>query len=458
MVFSRFMHRFERNGVSAWYHSLRMVPVYMPASFAGELSRRIGSGADDKPLDMPWAAYLTRLQDAKIIVPDAAYDGLVLHHIRESIDPPHVEIAYFILSEACNCNCSYCFVKHDMGEGFTPHAMTPEVAHAAIDTYARLIDQQENGKKIVLFGGEPLLNVPVIKDIVKTVEDYKTHKRLPADLGISLLTNGTLLTDELAAYFQKHTVGIGISIDGNEAVNDAVRVFASGGGTYRSIIRGIETAKRHGCGFSVSVTVAETGIEHFDSTMAQIDALGVKEVVVNMLFDNEASDKSGYTEQAADFMLRAYAHLRANGINEERVTRKMNAFTNAQVYPFDCCAAGAKQIIVAPDGAIGICHSQLGTRTDFTGSVFDPAFDPKNDGAFMEWSKRTPLNMPECLPCPALGICGGGCPVAARKKQGSIWNLDERFCVHAKKTLEWLIWDLFEKIKNESKGEKYGIA
>jgi uncharacterized protein len=76
--------------------------------------------------------------------------------------------------------------------------------------------------------------------------------------------------------------------------------------------------------------------------------------------------------------------------------------------------------------------------------VRDPAFDPARDPVFLEWNKRTPLNIPECQGCYALGICGGGCPFNARKQYGTIWDIEERFCIHAKKTLEWLVWDFFD--------------
>jgi len=54
--------------------------------------------------------------------------------------------------------------------------------------------------------------------------------------------------------------------------------------------------------------------------------------------------------------------------------------------------------------------------------------------------------MPECHSCEALGVCGGGCPMYAEDLGGSIWSLDKRFCIHAKMTLEWMIWDLYDKI------------
>lgn len=52
----------------------------------------------------------------------------------------------------------------------------------------------------------------------------------------------------------------------------------------------------------------------------------------------------------------------------------------------------------------------------------------------------------ECLSCPALAVCGGGCPYGAMLKYGSIWNIDRRFCIHSKEALEWLIWDLYDKV------------
>jgi uncharacterized protein len=48
-----------------------------------------------------------------------------------------------------------------------------------------------------------------------------------------------------------------------------------------------------------------------------------------------------------------------------------------------------------------------------------------------------------------LGICGGGCPMHAEKNTGSLWGLDSRFCVHAKATLEWLIWDVYNHMGKE---------
>lgn len=130
--------------------------------------------------------------------------------------------------------------------------------------------------------------------------------------------------------------------------------------------------------------------------------------------------------------------------------RKVDSFVKSEIYAFDCGAAGGGQIVIAPDGQVGICHGYLGSRKHFATTVDDETFDPRNDPVFIEWSRRSPLNMDACRECPALGICGGGCPLNADFEEGSIWGLDKRFCVHCKTTLEWLIWDLYKQMINKT--------
>ncbi len=58
--------------------------------------------------------------------------------------------------------------------------------------------------------------------------------------------------------------------------------------------------------------------------------------------------------------------------------------------------------------------------------------------------------MPECMNCNALAVCGGGCGASAEVQFGSKWKVDKRVCPHSLKTLEWMIWDLFDNISNNN--------
>jgi len=122
--------------------------------------------------------------------------------------------------------------------------------------------------------------------------------------------------------------------------------------------------------------------------------------------------------------------------------RKAHSFINREPIFADCGVIG-NQIVVAPDGQIGVCQDFVKPRQYFKGSVYDDNYDPITSGLFSEWCRRSPFFMEKCFDCEALGICGGGCPASAELKTGCRWNIDERICFHSKLSLEWLIWDTY---------------
>jgi len=455
MIFSRFVSCFERNDVICLYNSLRIKPVYLSKHLYAKVKTFIQNTEYVNRQDTYLQNIVSVLQDSKIIVENSEYDDSVMSRLRNQIGLPNVKLAYFILTENCNYNCEYCFIKHEMPKDYKPITMSTETARAALETYARLIDDQEDDKLIIFYGGEPLLNWEVLKYTVDKLEEFKTQNKIPKDVKISMVTNGSLITVEMAKYFKEHNIGLGISIDGMESVTDAYRKTINNDKTYEITRKGIKIAQEAGCDVSLSVTISKETIKQFDSTMDLI----IKEIDVKSLGFNilmyDGNDDIVYSNQAAEYIINAFKIFRELGIYEDRIMRKVNSFTKGQSNLFDCAASGANQIVIAPDGKIGICHSYLGTRTYFVGNVYDNSFDPSKEPVFLEWNKRTPINMPECQDCCVLGICGGGCPVNAQKKYGSIWKLDDRFCIHAKKTLEWLIWDLYEHMSNSNlSGEK----
>jgi len=132
------------------------------------------------------------------------------------------------------------------------------------------------------------------------------------------------------------------------------------------------------------------------------------------------------------------------GVYEDRIMRKAKSFMNKRIHAYDCQALGA-QLVCSPDGQLGICHEGIGTKQFFFDKV-SKKFDFHNNVIIKEWKQRTPLNMPQCFACPAIGICGGGCVYGSWLRNGSIWSVDDRFCIHSLTTLKWLIWDLFTNL------------
>jgi uncharacterized protein len=152
-------------------------------------------------------------------------------------------------------------------------------------------------------------------------------------------------------------------------------------------------------------------------------------------------NSTDYYREATKLLLQAFRRFRDEGIFEDRIMCKVRACAEAKPYPFDCAACGGAQVVVAPDGQVGICHALLGKRETFVGTMNDPGFFPEDHPVWAEWSRRSPLNMPECKDCWCLGICGRGCPVNG---SSGIWGMDKGFCIHAQTILEWLIWDVYQ--------------
>ncbi|MEA1936639.1 MAG: SPASM domain-containing protein [Patescibacteria group bacterium] len=453
LFLSRYAHFFKQRSVVACYHSLRMMPVYIPATLLPIVNKFEG-GADSQGLlsfvdlenQETFFRAVDALENAKVLIQDPAEDEKAIDYFMDLLGKPYPHLAYFILTERCNFRCNYCFVKNNNPLG----NMTKEVALKGLDFFCRLIakdpEQFDLEKTIVFYGGEPLLNWSVFETLLSKIKDYIKSGKLPQETTLNLVTNGSLLNRKIARILRDHNVQISISIDGDDSATNSSRIYANGESVYQDIKRGFQICKEAGMDIGASCTLSEASIHNFDTTLrVLLDECEVTNLGLNLMISGEEKMNNGYNERAAKFILDAFQVFRKRGVYEDRIMRKANAFIERTVWPFDCGATGGNQIVIAPDGDVGVCHGFVGKKKYFPTSVYDNDFDISKDKDFKEWSMRSPLNMPECQDCFALGICGGGCPYQSELETGSIWELDKRFCVHAKMTLEWLIWDLFRQ-------------
>ncbi|NEQ38012.1 MAG: SPASM domain-containing protein [Okeania sp. SIO3I5] len=459
---SNFTHVLERGDVSALYNSLKVTPVFVDSDLV-PLIKDFGEGKTAREVidvvDSEKKQQLTNLipalNEGKILVDAESTDRKILEWFQGHYTDinPYVSLAYFILTDNCNFGCKYCFVESRMSQGYRFTHMTRETAQKGMDMFCRLIsldpDLFPEEKTILLYGGEPLLNLSTIQYILETVRERMKDGRLPEKTVVSMVTNGSLITPKIAKLLKTYNVNVAVSLDGDKSVTNSCRQYQDGKPVYDDVIKGIQILKREGVELGISCTMSQQCIDNFDHTLDLIiNELSVDSLGFNIVMTGSGYKiLDGYNEKAAQSLIKAFQIFRKHNIVEDRVMRKVDSFVKQQVYPFDCGAAGGGQIVMAPDGEVGICHGYLGDRKYFTTTVDDTTFNPGSNPVFQEWSKRSPLNMKECENCIALGICGGGCPLSADYETGSIWGLDSRFCVHSKMTLEWLIWDLFEQMQ-----------
>ena len=143
----------------------------------------------------------------------------------------------------------------------------------------------------------------------------------------------------------------------------------------------------------------------------------------------------------------AYKESRISGLYIEHVIRRVRPFIFKKRRIKDCPACGSK-IVISANGDIGLCEGFIGSGHYFDGNINEE--DITQNKIFHEWNKRTPFLIEECFDCPAISICGGGCPYNAYTKYGNINNFDDKTCATSKFILEWLIWDLFELLGKET--------
>lgn len=457
---SRYAHCFDLGDSVALYHSLRMKPVYLKKDAYEGLQAWLVSpfcnDYSDAPDELKTA--VDELVKYKILNHSEEDDNKVLQFVKSRIPTPAINVCYMITSEQCNLACKYCFLGNNdecKRSNFSLENMSKETADKAIEFFIKQIklsglDKEEDNKPAIIFyGGEPLVNYDVLVYIAEKINALRDVEKCVKNMELSMVSNGLLLTEERALKLKELGVAIAISVDGFTEEANSMRVDVAGNNVFNKILKTLDMCKKVGVDVSLSVTLSEETIKSTKDILELVDKYGVTSFGFNiMMSDENFVLPQEYNEKAAQFIIDEFVELRKRGIYEDRIMRKLKSFTKSQVYFSDCAATGGGQIVIAPNGQVGICHGCLHNKQYFVSYVDDETFDATKHKDFIEWSQLTPVNKEECQDCAALGICGGGCPINAMhlKKGNTIHDLDERFCAHAKLTLEFLIKDLYRII------------
>ena len=140
------------------------------------------------------------------------------------------------VTNQCNLACTYCYefgadkIATQTGK---PKYMTPETARAAVDFLLESAKGRD-AVHVTFFGGETLMNFKLLRDVVGYADARAAESG--RRVTYSLTTNATLLTDPIIDFLAEHAVGVTVSIDGPEEMQDARRVYKSGKGSYAVIV------------------------------------------------------------------------------------------------------------------------------------------------------------------------------------------------------------------------------
>ncbi len=340
------------------------------------------------------------------------------------------------VTNQCNLSCTYCYEYGedklvDTQASTQPRFMSEETARASVDFMLR-----ESGTNrvahLTFFGGETLLNFPVLKSTLSYARERAAALGKVVDF--SLTTNATLLRPEIVDFLLENDVGITISMDGPKEVQDRFRVFAGGAGSYDVVVPRVkELLRRHrGRPVGARVTLTSAGQDVVGIFRHLTEEIGFHEVgfapVTTAPGREHALGDAGF-----DGMLGQFRSLAAEFL-EHAALDKPHGFSNvkdtlaeihkgvAKAWP---CGAGLGLMGVATDGQVALCHRFAGSAEHRLGDV-QGGIDRERQAAFLD--AHHVADKTDCHTCWARPLCAGGCYHEAHTRYGSTTRPNLHYC------------------------------
>lgn len=428
MKLSKFFHKIRlESNLFAVYNSLIMEVVYVDEKKLCDIINIRVSASEQR-----------KLKKIGVYVDDKNVDEMALNVVRKRYNEVcgKINIMYFILSSACNLGCKYCFIENCQFNNKKEYNMENQVAMVALEKYTNYLKQNNMRGSIIFYGGEPMVNWEVLKNVLIMADKLKS----PIDF--SMVTNATLLSEDKIKFLSEHNVEIGISIDGPKKLNDKNRIYrTSTKSVYENVIKKFPYLSANNSKFGLSITVSEDLLENQDEVIDWLKKLNIKSIFYN-LYHYTSYDKNWkeYYKKACKFIIKSYSVLSKNDIYDGRIARKIDSFYNNEFKFSDCGAIGANQLAIKPNGDICICHGYLKTDKYIIGNIIKDDFEQIMETKEISfWKNRATINNKKCLNCEALFICGGGCAIQAEALFKDRSMIDKPFCIHTKTSLKWIL-------------------
>lgn len=326
----------------------------------------------------------------------------------------HTKALCLNIAHDCNIRCGYCFAS--TGDYHGGRKLMPlEVAKGAIDF---LLETSGNRKRLEVdfFGGEPLMNFDVIKETVKYGRERQ--KKFNKRIGFTITTNGTLLDEEAAAFFNENMDNVVVSIDGRKSVNDRMRKFPDGRGTFDEILPKIKdfVNARGDRSYYIRGTFTANNLNFSEDVIFLADQ-GFKEISIEPVV---AEDTRGYAlkEEHLPFIYGQYEKLAQRYIEYQEQGKGfryyhflMDLDGGPCVYKrVSSCGSGVEYFAVTPDGELYPCHQFVGREKYLMGNIKEGVI---NKQLQREFDKNTVYHKEKCGDCWAKFYCSGGCQANA---------------------------------------------
>ncbi len=344
------------------------------------------------------------------------------------------------IAHDCNLACRYCFAEE--GEYHGRRAlMSFEVGKKALDFLIANSGSRRN-LEVDFFGGEPLMNWQVVKDLVAYGrQQEKLHDK---HFRFTVTTNGVLLNDEIQEFINQEMDNVVLSLDGRREVNDHMRPFRNGKGSYDLIVPKFQKLadSRNQEKYYIRGTFTRENLD-FSEDILHFADLGFTQMSIEPVVGDE-SDPYAIREEDLPKIMEEYDKLARVMIQREKEGKGFQFFHfmidldggPCVAKRLSGCGSGTEYLAVTPWGDLYPCHQFVGQEEFLMGNVEDGIIKPEIADDFRScnvYSKE------KCRDCFAKFYCSGGCMANAYHFHGTIHDTYDIGCEMQRKRVECAI-------------------
>ena len=345
-----------------------------------------------------------------------------------------------LVAHTCNLNCSYCFAAQGKFAGQTgTKLMDFETGKRALDFLVENSGSRRN-LEVDFFGGEPLVNFQVCKDLVAYARSIEKEKN--KNFRFTLTTNGIGITDEVIEWANKECHNVVLSLDGRKEVNDRFRVDLAGNGSYDRIVPKFQklVESRGGKGYYMRGTFTHHNPDFTKDIFHMADDLGFTELSMEPVVTAKG-DPSGLTKEDIETVCQQYEILAKDMIRRKKDGKPITFYH----YMIDLehgpciykrvsgCGVGTEYMAVTATGDLYPCHQFVNDPEYKLGNIWDGV---QNTEIRDEFKLCNVYAKPDCKNCWARLYCAGGCAANALHATGDIHGTYEDGCTLFKKRME----------------------
>ena len=344
------------------------------------------------------------------------------------------------IAHTCNLNCSYCFASQGKYNGERA-VMSFEVGKQALDFLVANSGTRRN-LEVDFFGGEPLMNFQVVKDLVAYARSIeKEHNK---NFRFTLTTNGMLIDDDVIEFANRECHNVVLSLDGRKEIHDRYRVDYAGKGSWERIVPKFQkfVEARGGKGYYMRGTFTHANPDFLKDIQQMLD-LGFTELSMEPVVC-APGDPSALTEDDKLIVMDQYEKLAELMLQRDKEGKPFTFYH----YMIDLaggpciykrisgCGSGTEYMAVTPWGDLYPCHQFVGDEKFLLGNIWDGV---KNTAIQDEFMSCNVYSRPECHDCWAKLYCSGGCAANAYHSTGSVKGIYQYGCDLFRKRMECAI-------------------